>query len=194
MAYTLNKAVEVLEKSTNDAQIILERFLRQYLYGTDKNADIIVESSPQLNELLQLHILDQKAVTEYDLSLFSRNELNDLVAPYVAGMGYKNGRTLKIQSEWIKSNIPDVIPKIGMHTTTVALNVDYQKVKRKLYSYLLRKFEDDSYFDGNTFKDMPHGSVDYLTVTTDSITISTEFPDDEITLLLNKYQANRNQR
>lgn len=194
MAYTLNKAVEVLERSTNDAQKILERFLRQYLYGTDKNADIIVESSPQLNELLQLHILDQKAVTEYDLSLFSRNELNDLVAPYVAGMGYKNGRTLKIQNEWIKSNIPDVIPKIGMHTTTVALNIDYQKVKPKLYSYLLRKFEDDSYFDGDTFKDMPHGSVDYLTVTTDSITTSTEFPDDEITHLLNKYQANRNQR
>lgn len=194
MAYMLSKAVEVLEKSTNDAQQILERFLRQYLYGTDKNADIIIESSPQLNELLQLHILDQKAVTEYDLSLFSRNELNDLVAPYVSGMGYKNGRTLKIQNEWIKSNIPDVIPRIGIHTTTVTLNADYQKVKRKLYSYLLRKFETDSYFDGNTFKDIPHGSIDYLTITTDSMEISTEFPDDEITDLLNKYEANRNQR
>lgn len=60
---------------------------------------------------------------------------------------------------------------------------------RKLCTYLLRKYEDD---DEGQLYSYPHGANSVTTIRINGITSSGyEFPDDEVTELLNKYDANR---
>lgn len=65
---------------------------------------------------------------------------------------------------------------------------------RKLYTYLIRKFDNDTYFDVETgaFKDIPKGAIFTATVSIDgSIESGMQFPDDEVTELLNLFGTNR---
>lgn len=66
---------------------------------------------------------------------------------------------------------------------------------RKLYTYLVRKFDTVPFFDPETCQvvDIPKGAnfVSTLDVFTMKMKLHLEFPDDEITDLLNLFGANR---
>ncbi|MBQ9229043.1 MAG: hypothetical protein IJ680_01390 [Paludibacteraceae bacterium] len=68
-----------------------------------------------------------------------------------------------------------------------------EKCKRKLYTYLLRKFTDDEYMDEDgVFHKYPHGAEFFgATDALGSSCLSVRFPDDDITALLDEYGANR---
>lgn len=69
-----------------------------------------------------------------------------------------------------------------------------QKKIRKLYTYLVRKFDIALYYDPDLdeIKEIPKGAEFVCTLSTDgSGRISLQFPDDEITAMLNLFGTNR---
>ena len=69
-----------------------------------------------------------------------------------------------------------------------------KKKIRKLYTYLVRKFDDEMYYDpdSNEYKTFPKGAEFVCTVDMDGRSkLSVQFPDDDVTALLNLYGTNR---
>lgn len=69
-----------------------------------------------------------------------------------------------------------------------------KKKSRKLYTYLLRKFDFDYYFDpeDGTEKKIPKGAEFVCTISMDGRSeLKLQFPDDEITAMLNLFGTNR---
>lgn len=79
----------------------------------------------------------------------------------------------------------------------VVLSDDLATVRRKLCTYLSRRNENDSYYDPelDRFVEFPKGAQFTATVTVGTAGSGTslvlEFPDDEITELLDHYGVNR---
>lgn len=75
-----------------------------------------------------------------------------------------------------------------------AVSEPAKKKIRKLYTYLVRKFDLEYYWDPETGEDkaIPKGAEFVGTITTDgNVTTIVQFPDDEITDLLNLFGVNR---
>lgn len=69
-----------------------------------------------------------------------------------------------------------------------------KKKIRKLYTYLVRKFDIDLYYDpdADETKEIPKGAEFVCTMTIDgSSKLAIQFPDDEVTSLLNLFGVNR---
>lgn len=78
----------------------------------------------------------------------------------------------------------------------VIVHDDLAKLRRKLCTYLSRRNEDESYLDENMEEHrIPKGAQFVATVTIGASGTGTslvlEFPDDEITALLDQYGVNR---
>ena len=69
-----------------------------------------------------------------------------------------------------------------------------KKKIRKLYTYLVRKFDDELYYepDSNQYKPFPKGAEFVCTVDMNGRSkLSVQFPADDVTALLNLYGTNR---
>lgn len=66
---------------------------------------------------------------------------------------------------------------------------------RKLYTYLIRKFDTESVFDANSGKmvEIPKGARPYMSfhLSDGTSTSGIEFPDDEVTVMLDLFGTNR---
>ena len=73
------------------------------------------------------------------------------------------------------------------------LDPSLDKVRKKLCTYLSRRNEVERYFDEELVEhEIPKGSQFVATITIDTGSVlSLEFPDDEITALLDQYGVNR---
>ncbi len=74
------------------------------------------------------------------------------------------------------------------------LNEKWNRNAKKLYSYLSRKFDKESYLDPETFEpiDIPKGStfVCEMGIASGENTLFLQFPDDEVTALLDLFDSN----
>ena len=69
---------------------------------------------------------------------------------------------------------------------------DLDACRKKTYTYLLRKYEVEDYLDDNLEPhSIPYGSTFSATVTPDKVELCVEFPDDDVTELLDHYGVNR---
>ena len=69
-----------------------------------------------------------------------------------------------------------------------------KKKIRKLYTYLVRKFDDELYYDPdcNEYRSYPKGAEFVCTVDMNGETkLSIQFPDDDVTAMLNLFGTNR---
>ncbi len=75
----------------------------------------------------------------------------------------------------------------------VVLDPKLEKVRKKLCTYLSRRNEVEHYFDEELVEhEIPKGSRFVATITIGAAaSLSLEFPDDEITALLDQYGVNR---
>ena len=75
----------------------------------------------------------------------------------------------------------------------VVLDPKLEKVRKKLCTYLSRRNEVEHYFDEELVEhEIPKGSQFVATIATDAgSSLSLEFPEDEITELLDHYGVNR---
>lgn len=72
---------------------------------------------------------------------------------------------------------------------------DFKPAFKGLSLYLNRRNENEYYFDGDEFRSLPKGAHQAVAIEIglngSRVIDMTDFPDDEITALLNKYGVNR---
>ena len=101
-------------------------------------------------------------------------------------------QTKKARYEWCLDHADDVGPIAFPSSAFVHPSGVLDVVKRKVNSYLLRKYENEEYWTGDGYVSIPHGAEDVVVVDAfGKIERSLSFPDDEITALLDQYGANR---
>ena len=90
----------------------------------------------------------------------------------------------------------DRIVEIGMLNYTdgrYAIPEAAKKRIRKLYTYLVRKFDVEIYWDPDAgkAKSIPKGAVFVCTISAHGSVQTLQFPDDEVTAMLNLFGTNR---
>jgi len=194
---SVEDAVAEIENLSDSSQVEIKNFLYLDLYGNTHEYSIL--SSQENSDLSRCSLLENVCNSVSMLNFFKRNEIVKILAD--CGLtGFKKNMSKNSLIDWVIKNISDpasIFPKVQ----TFKFSDRFSKARRSLYSYLLRKYDWDEYFDGDKIVRYPHGaeyscnitlSVDYgaahSTVNSES---GYSFPDDKITKLLNLYGHNR---
>lgn len=196
---TLKDAVAELEKLTDDAQHIVEGFLYAVLYREDKELHVLEETAQQF---LKCSLFVLRDSDENKFLLLKRNQIQEILEQNgITGLKRNMSKTNLIK--WGLENVEgfeDMLPK----TYTFTFVDTFVDARRRVYSYLLRKYAWDMYYDAemNEIK-YPHGAKfeDHQLITSlncDDLKLEWKgdsdvcyFPNDEITELLTAYGHNR---
>lgn len=181
----LSEGVAIVEKATEAAQKTLMEFIGYYS-NADEQPQILPKTI-SLQQLLQLNILDKVSECNFDLRLFSRGELYKRLMPYFENGTCKKKKSWKEQVAWIESNAPGIIECIGIPTIELTLNERFRSIRRKIYSYLHRKFtfSNDPFFQDSS-------TITYsasIPLLGGSPSLNRVPPEDEVTALLLKYNS-----
>lgn len=134
------KALELIESTAEESQQIVRDFLYQHLYQIRENYGFL--KSDYITELVEKEIL---IIVDDLVALFDaygRNEINSLVAPFNV-TGFKKNLKKDVLVEWIITNSPNIIPEITKDSISVTIHPQLTKAKRKIYSHLKQKFQED---------------------------------------------------
>jgi hypothetical protein len=192
----LAESVSNIEALSSEAQIALKTFLLEHLYH--KKEIVGVMRNDEFSELIDSGILRCVQDPERLLEIFPRNELNKRISALNID-NFKKNMSLKNLIQWCIVNIPDKISSICSDAYVLQLNPIYNKTKRQLYTYLHRKYDNEEYFNGEKIVSYPAGAMFISSINLkydgsgykSSNYSGYEFPDDEVTALLNKYNCNR---
>lgn len=182
---SLKETVSKIEEISIDAQIILKNFLLEYIFH--KHSDFALPDNDLTKELFNSGIIipsdNDKALLEH----FSRNELNSLLVSNGI-TNFKKNLKLTVLINWCLENIKPQIKCICSMLISCTLSPEYKKNIKKVYTYLMRKFDDEDILNEEMeLFCIPKGA----NYTFNNGILKCDFPDDEITDLLNKYKANR---
>lgn len=187
---SLSEAVATIEALSSECLSYLKNVL--YIMFYDKKRDVVgVRVDDFLAELVNAGVLCLCDDLLSSLDAFGRNEMRDrLVCSGISSFN-KNMKHADL-SVWIVNNVPDAT---GLFSDAVAVRLsdDFVRVSRKIYTYLGRRLEDDFVYEGDGSEvAIPKGShfVAAIAIGGGS-SLSVEFPDDEITALLDQYGVNR---
>lgn len=199
---SLKEAVSQIENLSDKEQLLLKKFLYENLYHNEKERVFSLSENPNI---ALCHLVSTRALSPTELlALLKRAELFDLITK--AGLICplpKNSSKSNISAWCIEniSNISDYFPTM----LSMSFIPEFDSAKRRLYSYLLRKYDWDSYYDENMNKiSYPHGAIfedteiiishssaGAITSTSCGNPNVCHFPNDEITELLTIYGHNR---
>lgn len=199
--FTLEQAVAELENLTDSAQHIIKNFLNQSLFGDLKEITALLKSKDLC--LLQCPLLECTVTSpEETLHFLRRNQIIKILDDHGI-TGFKRNTKHEVLIEWCINNVPnygDYLPEVYV----LKFAELFGKAKRKTYTYLLRKYDWDAYYDGNMNRiEYPHGakfeneviSINYTSEGVFSTSTGNpnvcHFPDDDITALLTLYGHNR---
>lgn len=187
---SINDAVEVIERVEEEAQRALHAVLYAMFY--EKKAEAVgVIQSPEISALIEARILSPCDDLRALLGAYRRNELRDaLISAGVSG--FKKNASLDVLIGWICENVPEAA-SIFRDAIAVRLADDFLKPARKIYTYLNRRNEWETFInEEGEVHELPKGAQFVATVKVGSKTeLSIEFPDDEITAILDQYGVNR---
>ena len=200
---SLADSVAVIETLSDDAQRQISKFLS---VTSDKVVDhsmpVLVTDEAVIAELRNCPLLEERPVAPVVLPKMRRYELHELIARAgVANPPSKNATTIAT-AQWVRENIPNVADYLPP-CAAFSFIPSFDKVQRKAYQYLLRKYDNDLIFSASGREVwVPHGSDTpecSVTISADGVSIDTNgknrtayyFPDDEVTALLTKYDCNR---
>jgi len=204
MEFSLEEAIAELEKLTEKSQKIIKNFLAASISRKETNFTIIINNETadlQTCPLLNTKISDKP---DTDLHFFKRNEIIKMLDDHNVS-GFKRNISIDKLIQWCCENIPNiwnVFPKV----TVCCFSENFQKVQRKTYKYLLRKYDWSSYYTEKDNIDhmievrYPYGAIPEDLTFNISLNGNTtkygnpniyHFPDDEITNLLTFYGHNR---
>lgn len=193
MNYKLHEAVERIESVSVCAQkdlhdIILETTFRKNPVACYRGHD------QEIAELEASGLCIRVDAPEAAIRFIGRNELVKRLS--AAGVsGFKKNSSLDAIVKWSMESAGEAVLTLTPDISTVVTAPALDRIRRKVYTYLNRKFFDESYFDPDTGNviDYPHGASFVATVDMGGNrgVLRCEFPDDEITELLDKYGCNR---
>ena len=194
-SFSLSESVAVLESCSKKAQMEVQNLFYNFL--SSKTVVYPLASGTEATELLEKGIIVQVDDVKVSLSGYARNDLRTKIEPYTRNMKFNKNMKLSLLIDWVIINIPEALSDLCKEYIPASLHPRFLKSKQKLYTYLNRKYRTESIFDGDNLIELPYGAQVFTTITINPITKEKEcltsyrFPDDEITDLLNKYNANR---
>ena len=183
----LISVIDAIESTDTDAQIEIKTVLyhdykqEPYLCEDIRSVQIFIEKG-----LLQAE-KDYLAIIKHNTQKKTLDRLVDVNYVFPDNIVKKKDKYL-----WCMSHAEEVGPIAYPLFGALRPSGDLLHVKRKVYTYLLRKYDDDLIFMEEGFSSVPHGA-EYITRFSSDGTVKTtlSFPEDEITQLLNKYDCNR---
>lgn len=194
---SLEKAVSILESLGEDAQKIIKDIIYETTYH--KEIEVPIKTCAASDELLCCPLVESSDNPVIALQALKRNEIVRILDA-LGIAGFKRNSSLKNLSSWCVENIPDVrdiFPKIYVFR----LSEQFESARRRVYTYLLRKFDWEIYVDEDMKEiQYPHGARFGDVMITTSIDGNVQqggnlnvcyFPDDEVTRLLTQYGYNR---
>lgn len=190
---SLPDIVKYLEECSVESQQLFHIFLYEHLFHKKENLGMSI--SNELNELISSELLKVVNDSKAQLYFFSRNALNDFLISCGIN-GFKKNMSLDTLVNWCIENVAEQIkPALNSKIVSVTLPCELTKNVRKVYTYLRRKFDDEKFLDPQTGElvSSPAGAewVFEISTTTGNTVHRCCFPQDEVTDLLNKYEANR---
>lgn len=187
---SFENSIEILETLNDSSQLVLKTLLYETLYQKKEYVPFISKE----REILSLENNSCIEVVDSPIHAFQaypRNEMNEKLQK--AGIsGFKKNLKLEVLAKWCVDTGLDS-KKILPEVQVIKLSDVLFKSRRKIYQYLVRKFDDDCYLDENGKEVfIPKGS-EYITTVSlkNESSIKLQFPDDEITAQLNKFGKNR---
>lgn len=196
--FTLCEVVELLEKITDKAQIILKNLLLENLHRNNLFITICKEDADLFSNCPLVTVIE----TPLQNRLSKMNKGDIIAALEKIGVEAPK-KILKAElPQWCQENAPEIGNVITL-TYDISFVGSFKKSQRKTYTYLKRKFDWDCYYNGNMEKKyFPYGSNqnDFVFSTNyDGESVKSEtkfdekyyFPDDDVTELLTKYHHNR---
>lgn len=184
--FTLNELVDRVE-SLSDSQRSLLRDIMSSTLFTNKNEPAIISANNDSNILIELEFVVKSMDFDVFFNHITRYELFDRL-DQMNIRGIKRNCKKADAINFVKDNVND-LEKFFHDKYLLNLNSKMEGVQKKLYTYLLRRDCNDCVYDiddvsGKLLEiEIPHGAY-YKDG-------KVEFPDDEITYLLNKYGKNR---
>ena len=193
----LEEAVAELENLNDDAQKTIKNFLNASLYRNKKIFPCLCsEVSESLESCRFLEILDSPKDA---LRAFNQKEIISILDEHELS-GFKRKMSKEALISWCIENVSDiwgVFPKVIVFRFIER----FDHAQRQVFKYLRRKYDWDTFFDGDMRRiPYPHGAVfEDVTVCISLDGTSTafgnpnvcSFPDDKITKLLTMYGHNR---
>jgi len=183
-----SEIINLIESLSIDCQLSLNEILHYKLKSYSTAAG--VNESEELHTLIENGLLVAVKNPEAQLRRFINvSDLNSRISPLKIP-GFKKNMSYENFIRWCLETIPDRIPEIFSDIVVVKIAPEYKNSFRKISNYLRRKFDFEFFTDGEIDDDgkfiyysEPWGSVETYH--------GYKFPDDDITELLDKYEANR---
>lgn len=163
----LSDTVALVENFPEETQ----RLLKKILYNMNsKSPTKCVLRSPELDTLICSNILIETSSPSDQLAFFKLTDLKKRLSNLGITCTIRKKQEL---IDWILANASERIPELCYDTIVVQAS-EHIKV-RKVYMYLLRKFDYKSEFQNGIY------------VTSNIPLLQTELPDDDVTMLLRQY-------
>ncbi|MCL2110932.1 MAG: hypothetical protein FWH32_01495 [Clostridiales bacterium] len=193
-SFTLAEAVAILESAPKDEQLLLKRVLYEIMYHKATSVGVKQQDMPET--LLAKGLLEDAADPVSAIQVFKRNELNQTLKEKGVE-GFNKNMKLADLAKWVHDNVPEYRNVVG-DVRAVRLPLRLRKSRQKVYTYLKRKFDTEELWDHRTgemiyvpYGIFPSEITVKMNVSTGEVTDNIGLPDDEITLLLNKYGVDR---
>lgn len=185
----LLKVVAILETYSDEVQ----NKIREMIYCSNTGRACPCENSDKLNKVIADGIVD----TYHDDEQTLREHTQKMTLEKLEALGFSFPANLKTTKkarfEWCLAHASEVAPLAYPRFAFIRPAGLLETAKKKVYTYLLRKYTDDTVMNGDgQFIAIPHGAEFSTSVSPAGVSeLRLQFPDDEITELLNKYGANR---
>lgn len=189
------EVVTALESLNKECQKEVMSLLRLNLY--DK-CDIFYIQDRYFGDLLISPLfISVESTPDNLLKAYSKEDLLSILQEKDIE-GYRSSMRIATLIRWCLENIPDLWDVIPL-AHAIRFSDQVQKSRRKLYTYLLRKYAWEEIWGENGFFMVPHGAKCEdvtLSISLDGVSMSGNsdtywFPDDEITQLLTEHGHNR---
>lgn len=186
---TLLKVVALLETYSDEVQ----NKIREMIYFANTGRMCPCENSEKFKKAIADGLVE--TYRDDEQTLRGHTQKLTLEKLEAAGFAFPDDlkTTKKARFEWCLAHA-DVIAPLAYPDFVFLRPTELLTIaKKKVYTYLLRKYTDDNIMDENgNFRSIPHGAEYSVAVSESGVKeLIVQFPDDEITELLNKYDANR---
>lgn len=182
-------AVDRVEKLSDPQRELLGYLLKEMLYN-NIGKPVLTNDIEDAQSLIDAELMIVNDSADNIDSMFQRINKAELLnrLSIVGYTGFKKSVSKQYLIDFAKENIKNV-KSLFPDMVALSINGKLEGAQRKLYSYLLRRDEEEGYIDetGEIYY-IPHGAEFHPTKNGDW---ELQFPDDDITMMLNRYGVNK---
>lgn len=139
--------LDIVESTSENSQKILLNLLYDFIYSKEPYGLYKLSNG---QELFDCNILTDCSARIELLHYFRRNEINDMLISLK--VDFNKNMKKEVLVDWCIANLSDRIGEILKDFTSVKLNDEFFAHRSKLYKYLHRKYDTESYLDAETME------------------------------------------